>query len=118
MVKDGDIVLGVNVTDRRNAEQALFQSEKLAAVGHLASTVAHEINNPLEAVTNLLYLATTSEGLPSLIKRYLESAVCELRRVANIANQTLRFNENPVNQTAVFCQNLLRIRSLSTMDAS
>ena len=102
----GIIVLGVDVTDRRNAEHALIQSEKLAAVGRLASTVAHEINNPLEAVTNLLYLATTSEDLPPLIKGYLESAECELRRVANIANQTLRFNKNSANQTAVFCQNL------------
>lgn len=102
----GIIVLGVDVTDRRSAEQALIQSEKLAAVGRLASTVAHEINNPLEAVTNLLYLATTSEELSPLIKGYLESAERELRRVSNIANQTLRFNKNFANQTAVFCQNL------------
>ena len=102
----GIIVFGVDITDRQNAEHALIQSEKLAAVGRLANTVAHEINNPLEAVTNLLYLATTSEELSPLIKGYLESAECELRRVSNIANQTLRFNKNSAHQAAVFCQNL------------
>lgn len=58
-------MLGLDVTDRRSAEQALIQSEKLAAVGRLASTIAHEINNPLEAVTHLLYLATTSGSFTS-----------------------------------------------------
>lgn len=103
----GIIVLGVDVTDRHKAEQSLIESEKLAAVGRLASSIAHEINNPLEAVTNLLYLATTSEELSPLIRGYLESAECELRRVSNIANQTLRFNRNSANQAAVFCQYLL-----------
>ncbi len=103
----GIICLGVDVTDRRTAENALIQSEKLAAVGRLASSIAHEINNPLEAITNLLYLATTSDELTPVIRGYLESAERELRRVSNIANQTLLFNKNSANQTAVFCQSLL-----------
>ena len=56
-IVSGIIVLGVDVTDRKMAQDALLQSEKLAAVGLMASSIAHEINNPLEAVTNLLYLA-------------------------------------------------------------
>jgi PAS domain-containing protein len=51
----GIIVLGVDVTDARRSERLLLQSEKLNAVGRLASSIAHEINNPLEAVTNLIY---------------------------------------------------------------
>ena len=103
----GIICLGVDVTDRRTVENALIQNEKLAAVGRLASLIAHEINNRLEALTNLLYLATTSDELTPVIRGYLESAESELRRVSNIANQTLLFNKNSANQTAVFCQSLL-----------
>lgn len=50
----------IDITDRRTAELALRQNEKLAAVGRLASTISHEINNPLEATTNLLYLAKSA----------------------------------------------------------
>jgi PAS domain S-box-containing protein len=88
----GIIVLGVDVTESKRAEQALMQTEKLAAVGRLASSIAHEINNPLESVTNLLYLAReTSWNLET--RNYLEIADRELRRVSVIANQTLRFHK-------------------------
>jgi signal transduction histidine kinase len=86
----GIIALGVDVTEQKRAEQVLVQSEKLNAVGRLASSIAHEINNPLEAVTNLLYLAQMTAQNPDT-KLYLGSAEVELRRVAAIANQTLRF---------------------------
>lgn len=85
------LVFGVDVTERRRAEQLLLQSEKLTAVGQMASTIAHEINNPLEAVTNLLYLARHSAALPE-IQSYLSVAEDELRRVAAITSQTLRFH--------------------------
>lgn len=81
----------LDVTERHKAQTALLQSEKLAAVGRLASSIAHEINNPLESVTNLLYLASHSEQF-SVAKEYLEVADKELRRVAGITNQTLRFH--------------------------
>jgi PAS domain S-box-containing protein len=87
----GIIVLGIDVTESRRAEQLLLQSEKLNAVGRLASSIAHEINNPLAAVTNLIYLAQQSAVDPDA-KRYLASAEVELRRVSAIANQTLRFH--------------------------
>jgi len=53
----GIMVLGVDVTQRKQAEDALRTTEKLVAVGRLAASIAHEINNPLEAVTNLHFLA-------------------------------------------------------------
>jgi PAS domain S-box-containing protein len=87
----GIIVFGVDVTVRSKAEQALRETEKLAAVGRLASSIAHEINNPLEAVTNLLYLSGSLAETPTL-KSYLDLAQQELARVANIATQTLRFH--------------------------
>lgn len=82
----------IDITDRKQAEQALLQSEKLAAVGRLAASIAHEINNPLEAVTNLLYLARCSDSLRT-VSDYLATADHELRRVSAIANQTLRFHK-------------------------
>lgn len=88
----GIIVLGVDVTEGKRAEKALMQTEKLAAVGRLASSIAHEINNPLESVTNLLYLARETAVNPDT-REYLEIADRELRRVSVIANQTLRFHK-------------------------
>jgi signal transduction histidine kinase len=87
----GIMVLGVDITERRRSEQALLQNEKLAVVGRLASTIAHEINNPLESVTNLLYLACTTAKGEAL--EYLTLAEVELRRVSAITHQTLSFNK-------------------------
>ncbi len=76
---------------RRDAEAVLHQNEKLAAVGRVASSIAHEINNPLEAVTNLLYLL---QGTPLNEEQqgYLDSAERELARVSEISSHTLTFN--------------------------
>jgi signal transduction histidine kinase len=72
----------------------------LNAVGRLASSIAHEINNPLAAVTNLIYLAQQSAVEPDA-QRYLSSAEIELRRVSAIANQTLRFHRQSTNPKQV-----------------
>jgi signal transduction histidine kinase len=96
----GVIVLGVDVTENKRGELLLMQSEKLNAVGRLASSIAHEINNPLEAVTNLLYLAQQVAISPKA-KEYLATAEVELRRVTAIANQTLRFHRQSTNQKPV-----------------
>jgi PAS domain S-box-containing protein len=81
-----------DVTERKQGEDALIQAEKLAAVGRLASSIAHEINNPLESVVNLLYLieTTTLEDPPQALG-YARLAQQELARVSQIATQTLRF---------------------------
>jgi signal transduction histidine kinase len=102
----GIMVLGVDVTDVKRAEQAMLQSEKLAAVGRLASSIAHEINNPLEAVTNLVFLAEQVAVSPEA-KQYLNAADIELRRVSAIANQTLRFYRQTPNARLVTPDDLI-----------
>jgi signal transduction histidine kinase len=102
----GIIVLGVDVTEAKRSEQVLLQSEKLNAVGRLASSIAHEINNPLEAVTNLIYLAQNSAVNPDA-KRFLAAAEIELRRVAAIANQTLQFHRQSTNPGPVMAARLV-----------
>ncbi len=82
---------GRNITEEKRLISALLQSEKLAAVGRLASSIAHEINNPLESVMNLIYLARNAGGADA--ERYLDLADQEIRRVSIIANQTLRFHK-------------------------
>jgi PAS domain S-box-containing protein len=80
-----------DVTDRKLAEEALRKTEKLAAAGRLAATIAHEINNPLEAVTNLLYLARNHPALDDTVRSYLARADQELDRVTHLTRQTLGF---------------------------
>jgi PAS domain S-box-containing protein len=80
-----------NITGTKEIERALRTTEKLAAAGRMAATVAHEINNPLEAVTNLVYLAKRDLAKWDQVERYLELAGRELDRVAHITRQTLGF---------------------------
>jgi PAS domain S-box-containing protein len=91
----------LEVTTQKRAEAALIQSEKLAAVGRLASSISHEINNPLEAITNLLYLIALSGDLPETARQYVQTAQNELSRVCQIATQTLRFHRQAVRATHV-----------------
>ena len=100
----GIMVLGVDITEKKRSEQALLQNEKLAAVGRLASTIAHEINNPLESVTNLIYLARHAASSPAL--DYLDLADLELRRMSAITHQTLSFNKQSAAPRAVSSQAL------------
>ena len=90
----------IDVTERRQAEAALLQNEKLAAVGRLAATIAHEINNPLESVTNLLYLSRMAKNLPD-IYAHLDLAERELSRVSVITTQTLRFHKQSTRMRPV-----------------
>jgi PAS domain S-box-containing protein len=89
--KEEVAVFTADLSELKRAEKTLRQTEKLAVVGRLASSIAHEINNPLEAVTNLLYLIA-SEDLPETLTKYVRMAQQELARVANITTQTLRFH--------------------------
>jgi len=89
------------------AQDALRRSEKLAVTGRLAASIAHEINNPLEAVTNLLFLMRTSEN-PSQAHSYLASADQELARVAEITRQTLRFYREPSHPVETEVAGVLR----------
>jgi PAS domain S-box-containing protein len=87
----GAVVTFRDITQARQAEEALRRSEKLAAVGQLASSIAHEINNPLEAVINLLYLVRTAETMDDM-RTYATLAEQEIARISDITMQTLRFH--------------------------
>ena len=80
----------MDITERKFTEAALLESERLAVAGRLAATLAHEINNPLAAITNLVYLSRNAGSLPEAW-RYLDLAEQELRRVSQVTSQTLRY---------------------------
>jgi len=81
----------MDASDRKRSEEALRKTEKLAATGRLAASIAHEINNPLEAITNLLYLLSNHSELQEPARSYALMAEHEVRRISEITQQTLRF---------------------------
>lgn len=84
-------VIVLDATERKRGEEALRKTEKLAATGRLAASLAHEINNPLEAITNLLYLLRNFCKLEGSSLEYVALAEHEARRISEISQQTLRF---------------------------
>ncbi|ADV84095.1 PAS domain-containing sensor histidine kinase [Terriglobus saanensis] len=102
----GITAASLEITAQKRAESALRQNEKLAAVGRLASSISHEINNPLEAITNLLYLARHEENSEKR-NSYLETAEREVARVSQIATQTLRFHRRPGKPTHLTASDLI-----------
>jgi PAS domain S-box-containing protein len=103
----GGVAVNSDVTQVRLQDEALRRSEKLAAVGQLASSIAHEINNPLEAITNLLYLIRQSKSMEDVL-HYTTLAQGELSRVTEITLQTLRFNRQQSKPVEVDMAELLR----------
>jgi PAS domain S-box-containing protein len=112
-----------NITHQKKLEAALHTTEKLASVGRLAATVAHEINNPLESVLNFVYLARQQPEISEQTKSYLAAADQEVSRVAHIAQQTLGFyrdNSQPtsldlttvVNEVIAIYESRARAKSL------
>ncbi|HTX40408.1 MAG TPA: ATP-binding protein [Acidobacteriaceae bacterium] len=89
-----------DVTDRRLAEYAVRTAEKIAATGKLANAIAHEINNPLESLTNLLYLAQSASSVET-IRHFLAGANDELARISRIARQTLSFHRDTLTPVAI-----------------
>jgi len=87
-----------DISARKTAEREtaelmtrLINSERLAAAGRMANTLAHEINNPLEALTNIFYLLQTHEDLPAQSRELMEVAAREIERVGHITRSTLSF---------------------------
>jgi PAS domain S-box-containing protein len=103
----GGVAVNTDVTQTRLQDEALRRSEKLAAVGQLASSIAHEINNPLESITNLLYLIRQSESMED-VQYYTMLAQGELARVTEITLQTLRFNRQHSKPVELDMAELLR----------
>ncbi len=87
-----------DITEQLRSEEALRQTEKLAATGRLAASIAHEINNPLEAVINLVYLARRQ---PFNVEKYLQLADHELDRIAQITKNTLGFYRDSASPSRV-----------------
>jgi signal transduction histidine kinase len=105
-VSDGIAIFFRDVTSERQTADALINAESLSSLGRLASAIAHEIRNPLESVTNLLYLAQQSREIDEL-KGYVLWAGRELDRASLIVSQTLRFNR-PTISSLVSCDALVK----------
>jgi len=95
-----------DISQRKKIEQVLIQSEKLAATGRMAATIAHEINNPLESVMNLVFLARIC-GSINEARGYLLTAEKELERVAHIVRQTLGYYRETATPVQVDLRGLI-----------
>jgi two-component system NtrC family sensor kinase len=91
---NGSIFVLDDISQEKLAERAALQNERLAATGRMAHTIAHEINNPLAAITNLLFLLKTAPAGSETSLSYLSAAEEELARVSRIARQILSFNRD------------------------
>ncbi len=80
-----------DITERKHTEAALLESERMAAIGRMAASIAHEVNNPLEAILNLGYLLTNNPSLDREARKYAGLLVSEVLRVSEITKQTLSF---------------------------
>jgi signal transduction histidine kinase len=91
-IRDGSIFIVAEITEQKRAQAAVLINERLAATGRISNTIAHEINNPLEAITNLFYLLSLSLDKPETAAGLLHSAQEQLSRVSRISRQILAFN--------------------------
>jgi len=96
-----------NISDRKKIEKALIESEKLAATGRMAAAIAHEVNNPLESLINLIYLARQNCSASPKARDYLLTAEGELERVSHIARQTLGYYRDTGSPTQVCLHDLI-----------
>ncbi len=117
---DNDQLIGVvlvfrDITNDRKTERVLRNTEKLAAAARLSATVAHEINNPLAAAVNLVYISKSEPNVPAHVVKQLDMAEEELDRVAHITRQTLGFyhdsNAAEPIQLEALIQSILRLYS-------
>jgi PAS domain S-box-containing protein len=96
-----------DISNRKRVERLLVQSEKLAATGRMAATIAHELNNPLESLVNLIFLARQDCGPDGKAYDYLLTAEGELARMSHIARQTLGFYRDTGSPTEVYLHQLM-----------
>jgi PAS domain S-box-containing protein len=96
-----------DISDRKRMEKVLIQSEKLAATGRMAATIAHEVNNPLESLMNLIFLARQNCSESPKAQGYLLTAESELERVSHIARQTLGYYRDTGRPSEVYLHDLI-----------
>jgi two-component system, NtrC family, sensor kinase len=104
---DAVLEVGRDITDQLRAEEMLRETEKLAAMGRVAGIIAHEINNPLAAITNIFYLLRNHPSLDAEAQRCAEMAEEELQRVSHITRQTLSFYRESKHPIPVLLPELL-----------
>ncbi len=92
----------VDLTESKEREAAMQMSEKLALTGRMTSVIAHEINNPLEAITNLMYLLRSELNGDGPAARYVDQVEGELQRISGVTKQTLRWNRENHDQPKPF----------------
>jgi PAS domain S-box-containing protein len=96
-----------DISDRKRTEGVLLQAEKLAATGRMAAAIAHEINNPLESLMNLIFLARQNCSASPKAQGYLLTAESELERVSHIARQTLGYYRDTGSPSEVYLHDLI-----------
>ena len=96
-----------DISDRKRVQILMLQAEKLAATGRMAASIAHEINNPLESLMNIVYLARTYSQNDTKVYQLLLTAEGELERVAHIARQTLGYYKDTGSPAQVHIHDLL-----------
>ena len=103
----GVVLVFHDASRERNLQEVLRRTEKLAAAARLAATVSHEINNPLEAIGNLIFLAKSNPDAPDKVTEQLQLAEQELARVSHITRQTLGFYRESASPTSVHMPTLV-----------
>ena len=103
----GVVLVFHDASRERSFQDVLRRTEKLAAAARLAATVSHEINNPLEAIGNLIFLARTNPDAPEKVVAHLQLAEQELARVSHITRQTLGFYRESTSPTSVHIPTLV-----------
>jgi PAS domain S-box-containing protein len=103
----GVVLVFHDASRERNLQEVLRRTEKLAAAARLAATVSHEINNPLEAIGNLIFLARNNPDAPDKVTQQLQLAEQELARVSHITRQTLGFYRESTSPTSVHIPTLI-----------
>jgi len=103
----GSVLILTDITDQKKLQETLKLSERLAATGRLAHIIAHEINNPLEAMSNLLYLAAQGTAISPETHAYIEQASYELIRISQITKQVLAYHRESKQPVATSANELL-----------
>jgi PAS domain S-box-containing protein len=96
-----------DISGRKHMERTLVQAEKIATMGRMAATIAHELNNPLEAITNLVYLARNSSRDNQQAFDYLEAAELEIRRISHLTQLALGYYSDTNLPGSVACHELI-----------